>query len=188
MKIKFRTVPDPILRKKSKAVPSPDEPIGGDKKLSNFIKKLKKALIEAENPPGVGLSAVQIGKLWRIFLARKDSKSEPMVFINPTITWQSKKLTTGIPDRENKLEGCLSVPGYYGLVKRAKKIKLKYYIIHNSKFIIHHSIFSGFLATVIQHEMDHLNGILFIDRVLEQKNKLYKVEKEDEKEVLQPIL
>lgn len=165
---KFITVPNPILRKKSKPVRKIDQ------KISKFIKELKKALIKAQEPPGVGLSAVQIGKLVRIFAARKDLQFKPKVFINPEITWKSKELTDGVPKRENKLEGCLSVPNYYGLVRRAKKIKLRW---QNENGQRQTAKFSDFLATVIQHEMDHINGILFVDRVLEQGNKLYKVEK-----------
>ena len=174
---KFITVPNPILRKKSKPINKIN------KGILDLIKELKKSLIKTQDPPGVGLSAVQIAKPLRIFVARKDIKSKPKAFINPEITWRSKELTKGIPSysngnptQENKLEGCLSVPGYYGLIKRAKKIKLKYQTIHQSQITNHQSLFTGFLATVIQHELDHLNGILFIDRVLEQGNKLYKME------------
>jgi len=169
MKIKIRTVPDPILRKKSKPVKTIDP------KINKVIKELKTALLKASNPPGVGLSAVQIGKLFRIFVARENLQAEPQVFINPEITWRSKELTNGVPDKKNKLEGCLSIPGYYGLVKRHQAIRLKY---RNSQFAIRNSQFTGFLATVIQHEIDHLNGILFVDRVLKQGNKLYKLERD----------
>ena len=166
----FITVPNPILRKKSKLV---NLSAGGDQKTLKLINEMKKALVEAQDPPGVGLSAVQIDKLWRVFLAREDVKSKPKVFINPKITWRSKEMTNGIPGRENKFEGCLSIPGYFGLVKRHKKIKLRWQM---SDGRWQRKEFSGFIATVIQHEMDHLNGILFIDRVLEQRNKIYKLE------------
>ena len=171
--VKFITVPNPILRKKSKPV----RQIDAD--LRRLIKELKKALVKAHDPQGVGLSAVQINELKRIFLARPSIKTKPQVFINPKIIWRSQKLISGVSGRKNNLEGCLSVPGYYGLVKRHQEIKLRYQTIHNSKFVIHHSKFKGFLATVIQHELDHLNGILFIDRVLEQGNKLYKIEADE---------
>jgi peptide deformylase len=166
---KFVTVPDPSLRKRSKPVEKIDQ------KILKWIKELKKALVEAHDPPGVGLSAVQIGKPIRIFLARKDVKFKPKVFINPEITWQSKAVTDGVPNRQNKLEGCLSVPNYYGIVHRAKQIKLRWQDESRQRQT---AKFSGFLATVIQHEMDHINGILFIDRVLEQGNKLYQIEDE----------
>lgn len=176
---KFITVPNPILRKKSKPINKIN------KGILDLIKELKKSLIKAQDPPGVGLSAVQIDQLKRIFVARKDIKSEPKAFINPEITWRSKELTNGVPSysngdptQENKVEGCLSVPGYYGLVKRAKKIKLKYYTLDAMHYTLEEKtqVFSNFLATVIQHELDHLNGVLFIDRVLKQGNKLYKME------------
>lgn len=160
------TVPQPLLHQKSQPVS-----LTSAHRISKLIKELTRVLVEAENPPGIGLSAVQIGKPVQIFLARKDLQSPSQAFINPEIIWKSKAMTDNTP-----LEGCLSVPGYYGLIQRHQEIKLKYQTIHNSEFVIHHSKFKGFLATVIQHEMDHLNGILFIDRVLKQGNKLYKVQ------------
>lgn len=166
---KFSTVPNPILRKKSKPVKKIDQ------KILKLIEELKKSLIEAQEPPGIGLSAVQIGKPLRIFAARKNIQSEAKVYINPEIIWQSKELTDGIPKRKNKLEGCLSVPGYYGLIRRFQKIKLRW---QTTKGQWQTAKFSGFQATVIQHEIDHLNGILFVDRVFEQGNKLYKLEKD----------
>lgn len=195
---KIITVPNPVLRKKSKAVTKVN------RSVVDLIKALKKTLDKAEEPKGVGLSAVQIGKPVRIFLARQDPDSEAQVFINPKITWKSKEMTDGVTppdgdrkpktedskeDREQKSasggekkrpEGCLSVPGYYGVVKRHKKIKLKYYTLYPRRYTLKEKtkLFSGFLATVIQHELDHLNGILFIDRVLEQGGKLYKIEED----------
>ena len=80
-------------------------------------------------------------------------------------------MTESVPEIETDYEGCLSVPGYLGKVKRHQTIKLRY---QNLKGQEKESKFSGFLATVIQHEMDHLSGILFIDRVLKQKGKIYK--------------
>ena len=163
------TVPHPLLRQKSQPVS-----LASANQISKLIKELTQVLVETKNPAGVGLSAVQIGQPLRIFLARPSIKDEPQVFINPGIIWQSKKMTDGIPDKPvNNLEGCLSVPGYHGLVQRHQEIKLRYQTIHHSNHI---SKFKDFLATVIQHEMDHLNGILFIDRALEQGNKLYKVQ------------
>jgi len=166
---KIITVPNPILRKKSKPIAK------FDKKTTRLAEELKKAIIESYDPPGVGLSAVQIGKPLRIFVTRKNIQSKPKVLINPEIIWQSKELTDGVPGKKNRLEGCLSVPNYYGLVHRAKKIKLRW---QDEKEQWQIRKFSGFLATVIQHEIDHLNGVLFIDRVLEQGNKLYRLEKD----------
>lgn len=160
--VQFVTVPNPLLRQKSK----PARQIDG--RTQRLIKDLKKALVQAKDPPGVGLSAVQINQPVRIFLARKDIKSKPRVFINPEIDWQSKKLA-------NNLEGCLSVPGYHGLVQRHEAIKLHWQMANGGWRT---EKFSGFLATVIQHELDHLNGILFIDRVLAQGNKIYRIEKD----------
>ena len=91
-----------------------------------------------------------------------------------------------MPERENKLEGCLSIPKIWGKVKRAKTLSLRY---QDEKGNIHKEKFSGFIATIIQHETDHINGILFTQRVLEQKGKLYQTGKDEEgKEVLEEII
>lgn len=171
--------PNPILTQPAKPV----EKI--DKKVLEFIEEMKKILIETENPKGVGLAAPQVGKPWRIFITRPHPKSEIQVFINPEIIWKSKEMTNGVPERENKLEGCLSIPGVWGLVKRYQTIKLKYKTPDGK---LHTKKFSGFLATIIQHEMDHLNGRLFPNHVLEQKGKFYKIIKDNnDKENLQEI-
>jgi len=146
---------------------------------------MKKTLLATENPKGVGLAAPQIGESLKIFITKPFPKSEIQVFLNPEIIWKSEKLTEGVPERENKLEGCLSVPGIWGLVRRHQSIKLKY-LSPDGKIRVQK--FSGFLATIIQHEMDHLEGRLFSARVLEQHGKFYKIEKNAEgKEFLQEL-
>ena len=182
MKLEIRTVPDPILRRKSKPVVK----ISSKGRQASGLKQLAQAMIDfikcgpedlsanrRSKRIGVGLSAVQIGKPLRLFVAYSPKSKKDLVFVNPKITWRSKKLTDGVPERESKHEGCLSVPGYLGIVKRAEAIRLRYRTLAGRE---QERRFSGFFATVIQHEMDHLNGVLFIDRALEQKGKIYKLE------------
>ena len=108
-----------------------------------------------------------------------------MVFVNPEIIWYSKIKTEGVPESKNKYEGCLSVPGLWAILKRAKIIKIKYQTENGTLQV---RKFSGLTATVIQHEYDHLEGILFIDRALQQKSPIYQLEKEKEgKEYLKEI-
>lgn len=156
-----------------------------DKRLDTLIETMKRTLIATNNPKGVGLAAPQIGESWRVFITRPTEKSAIRVFINPEISFASPELTDGVPERDNKLEGCLSIPNVWGKVKRASKIKLAY-IDEIGK--IHEETFEGFLATIIQHETDHVNGILYTQRVLEQKGKLFQTGKDkDGKEVLEEI-
>lgn len=156
-----------------------------DKRLGRLIETMKRTLIATNNPKGVGLAAPQIGQSWRVFITRPTEKSAIRVFINPEISFASTELTDGVPERDNKLEGCLSIPNVWGKVKRASKIKLKYI---NEKGENHEETFEGFLATIIQHETDHVNGILYTQRVLEQKGKLYQTGKDkDGKEILEEI-
>lgn len=183
-------VPHPILRQKSKPVAQIDT------KVIGFIKQLQHTLVHQHNPKGVGLSAVQVGKLWRIFvtylpLPRRSASAggsrHIRIFINPTIVSVSKKLTLG-PHKPQAtsykpiLEGCLSIPRIYGPVWRHQWIKLKYQSVNTSdggaptgddSSEVKTAKFSGFPARVIQHEMDHLDGILFTDRCLAANLPLY---------------
>ena len=192
MKLKIMTAPDPILRQKSRPVA---KRASGLKKLAGQMTDLIKNGPEGQRI-GVGLSAVQVGKLIRLFVTYNPETKKDLIFINPEIIWKSKKLTNGVPtplcpanrrgfeghSSENKYEGCLSAPSVFGLVKRHWTIKVRWLDLDGKN---HARKFSGFLATVIQHEIDHLNGILFIDRILKQKGKIYKLEKENNgKEVL----
>ncbi len=156
-----------------------------DKRLAKLIEEMKQTLIATKSPKGVGLAASQIGESWRIFLTRPTEKSEIRIFINPVIIKQSEEKTDGVPERDNKLEGCLSIPAIWGKVKRAKSLTLSY---QNEGGNHHEEEFSGFLATIIQHETDHTNGILYTQRVLEQKGKLYQTARDKEgKESLEEI-
>lgn len=174
---KIITVPNPLLRKKSKNVTLNQE-------ILDLVKELEKTVRETEGVKGVGLSAVQIGIPKRVFIAYSNKSRKFLVFINPEIVWKSKRLISGVP-QDNRLEGCLSVPGVWGKVLRHQVIKLRYQTI-SGQIITRR--FRGFLGIICQHEYDHLEGILFTDRVLEQKNKLYELKKDEEgKEHLEEV-
>lgn len=163
-------VPDPILTTPSKRITSIN------KKVLEFIEGMKQTLVGAKNPKGVGLAAVQVGRNVRIFITRPYPKSPLSVFINPEILTTSAEKTDGVPERGNKFEGCLSIPNVWGIVHRHQSVRLSYQTPDGKK---HTRTFTGFPATIAQHEMDHINGILFTQRVLEQKNKLYKITGKD---------
>lgn len=156
-----------------------------DKRLAALIRDMKSALRAATNPKGVGLAAPQIGEPWRIFITRPTEKSAIRVFINPKIARASYAKTDGVPERENKLEGCLSIPKIWGRVKRTGELTLHY---QDETGAPHREKFTGFIATIIQHETDHTNGILFVQRVLQQKGKLYEsATDENGKEILEEV-
>ncbi|HET7099142.1 MAG TPA: peptide deformylase [Patescibacteria group bacterium] len=166
---------NPILRAKSKPVTKVD------KKTLEVIKDLKDTLKTQKIPEGVGLAAPQIGKNVRIFLA--DYKGFERVVINPEIVSISKKKVANKEKGKNKneiLEGCLSLPFYYGPLTRANKVTLKYL---NEKGEEIKEDFTDFNAQIVLHEIDHLDGILFVDRLLEDKRTLYKVENDEWEEV-----
>jgi len=176
---KIITIPNPLLRQKSTAVD-----INAQTKA--LIKQLKETLVAEEGTiKGVGLAAVQIRAPKKVFLAYSKKSNKILTFINPRITWYSKSKTKGVPDSKNKYEGCLSLPNKWGIVCRAKAIKITY---QSESGIIQSRKFADQIATIIQHEYDHLFGILFIDRILEQKGKIYELAKdENDKEYLKEI-
>ncbi len=173
------TVPNKVLITPAKTVNKID------KKIMQIVAQMKKDLLNKISPKGVGLAATQIGISLRIFITRPTENSPIDVYINPEITKVSREIGEIVrPDegkpslrREKKLEGCLSIPNVWGYLKRPKKVKLRYMDLSGKT---QEKEFSGFMATIVQHETDHLNGILFTQRVLEQKEKLYEIE-EDEK-------
>lgn len=157
-----------------------------DKKLGKIIDEMKTSLRATRKPKGVGLAAPQVGLALRLFITRPKDDDPIRVFINPEVINHSETQTDGVPDRNNKLEGCLSIDAIWGKVKRATAISLRY---QDESGVSHEEAFTGFLATIIQHETDHTNGILFTHRVLEQKGKLFQtVTDEDGKEVLEELL
>jgi peptide deformylase len=182
------TVPSQVLRTPTKPVTSLDT------RVQKVIEDMYKTLRKTKNPQGVGLAAPQIGVSLKIFLARPDPNGEISLFINPEIVKFSQKQID--PHKKKGVyEGCLSIPGHYAPVRRAMSVTVKYQTINNSPLLFPSlnlregaggellektEVFTGFPAHVIQHEMDHLNGILFIDRVLEQNVKLYKVKDKDD--------
>lgn len=151
---------NPELRQKSKAVKKLDA------KVKNIIKDLKDTLVVQKDPEGVGLAAPQIGKFVRIFVMRHEDNSLETV-INPEIVTISK-----LSKKDTKvLEGCLSIPHYYGPLSRAKEITIRYMNEEGEKVT---KSYSKFNAQIVQHEIDHLEGKLFVDHLLEQKKPLYK--------------
>lgn len=147
-----------------------------DKRVKNLINDLKDTLAIQKDPEGVGLAAPQIGVNLRVFYAKY--KNLELLAINPEIiAVNSTKYKVRQTKRSEILEGCLSLPHYYGPLKRGSYVKLKY-LDENGKEVVEE--FNGFNAQIILHEIDHLDGILFIDRLLEQKKKLYKLTENDE--------
>jgi peptide deformylase len=165
---------DPILRRQAKPVSKID------KKVKDLIKDLKDTLAVQKNPEGVGLAAPQIGKGLRVFLA-KDRDFE-RVIINPEILEIQKITKKNKVDRRKKeiLEGCLSIPFYYGPLERSPKVTVRY-LSESGRSLT--ETFEGFRAQIILHEIDHLEGVLFVDHIISEGKSLYKVEGDEWEEV-----
>lgn len=170
--------PHEVLSQKAKEV------IGHPPKIDpEILAEMEKALDSADDPKGVGLAAPQVGISEAFFITKPTDRSKLSVFINPKIIsfdedqTKSKRKRKG---KEKKLEGCLSLKDIWGEVRRNNALTLEYYDENGKK---HTRKFKGFMATIVQHEMDHLDGILFPKRVLEQKGKLYRSSKDDKGEL-----
>lgn len=179
-------VPDKTLRQKS----SPIKKI--DSKTIDFIDQLSNTLINKTNPPGVGLSAVQVGHPISVFVtylpkdrslpANKWDKSnlQLTIYINPQIVKTSRKTTLGGSKNRPSIEGCLSIPHLWGPVYRHDWVELRYQTLDpDNKLIDTSERFKSFSARVIQHEYDHLQGILFTDHNQRDNLPLYMEENKE---------
>jgi len=148
--------PDPILKKISKPV----------KVVDGYLRALMDDMLETMYAaPGIGLAAIQVGVPKRVMVIdihEDDEKPEPQFFVNPEITWVSEKFNS-------YSEGCLSVPEQYSMVDRPSECSLKYLDYDGKTQEIKAT---GLLATCIQHEIDHLEGILFIEHISSLKKQM----------------
>ena len=155
--LNIRTIPDKILRLKAKEV----ENINGE--IAKLAKDMLDTMYEA---PGIGLAAPQVGESLRLIVFdiwHTEEKPDPHILINPVITAKEGE--------ELGEEGCLSVPGIRAEVKRSFAVEVKGYDLSEKEIVFQAD---GLLARVIQHEIDHLDGILFIDRLSRIKRELIK--------------
>jgi peptide deformylase len=163
--------PDPILRQKTEEIKEVD------KNLLKEIKDLKKILKNGEN--AAGLAAPQIGLNRKFFGSKELGKGEVQIFINPKIEKKYgekiyPKLVDEKKEEQDFLEGCLSFPNFFGTVKRLLKIDVSWQDFEKRKLVIKHKSLEGFEAIVWQHESDHLDGIVFVDHIKEEKGKFFK--------------
>lgn len=175
--LKILTVPNPVLSSPTKPV------IEIDNLIKKIVSNMEKVLTSQNDPPGVGLAANQVGLDLSIFIIRPTEKSKTKIFINPKIVKSSQTLIErerNDPSKKRKkkikLEGCLSIPRIWGPVKRSDRVFLKYQDLTGKKYL---KWFTGFEAIIIQHEMDHLNGVVFTQRSIEQKGQIYREEKDE---------
>ncbi len=149
-------LPDPLLREVSKPIETVD---------AELLKLADDMLETMYDAPGIGLAAIQIGvarRLLVIDVAREDEPKAPMVFINPEIVRSSD-------ERSVYEEGCLSIPDYYAEVERPAAVTVKHIGRDGKEHLVEAD---GLLATCLQHEIDHLNGVLFIDYISRLKREM----------------
>ncbi|WP_163266005.1 peptide deformylase [Chelativorans alearense] len=146
-------LPDPKLRQASRPV----------ERIDDDVRKFADDMLETMyDAPGIGLAAIQVGEPRRLLVldvAEKDAPPAPQVFINPEIVARSD-------ERSVHEEGCLSIPDYYAEVERPAAVTVKYVDLDGKEQVVEAD---GILATCLQHEIDHLNGVLFIDHLSKLK-------------------
>jgi len=146
-------LPDPQLKRVSEPVTA----------VTQDIRALAADMLDTMyDAPGIGLAAIQIGVAKRVVtidLAKQDEVRSPIVFLNPEITWESEEMAL-------YEEGCLSIPEYYEEVERPAVVKVRYMDLDGKTREIEAD---GLMATCIQHEIDHLDGVLFIDHLSKLK-------------------
>jgi peptide deformylase len=143
------TAPDPRLKVKARPVPAVDAQVR--RLMDDMLETMYHAI-------GIGLAAPQVGVASRVIVvdvAREGEKPQPLRLANPEILWRSPELLTAN-------EGCLSLPEHYAEVVRPAEIRLRY-LDHENEIRELHA--DGLLATCLQHEIDHLDGVLFVDHV-----------------------
>ena len=149
-------LPDPVLRQVSSPIAQVDD----------VVRKLSDDMLDTMyDAPGIGLAAVQVGipkRMLVIDLHKEGEEKQPQIFINPEILRSSD-------ERSAYEEGCLSIPDYYAEVERPAKVTVKYVDISGKEQLLETE---GLLATCLQHEIDHLNGVLFIDYISRLKREM----------------
>jgi|SRR6056297_2331745 len=155
MEMRLRLYGDRVLREKAEAVTTFDD------QLHELIEEMATLMYKED---GAGLAGPQVGLKKRIFIEDDGSGSGWKAYINPEISYFSE-------EKDVAEEGCLSIPDIFENVERSKEIKLTYQMVDGT---VQEEVLSGYLARIIQHETDHLNGILFIDHISKIKKRLLK--------------
>ncbi len=173
--MKIITVPHPTLRQSAAPI------MKVDKKTVSLISDLAKTLKNKRNPRGVGLAAPQVDNLIRAFAidqSGKEHEQDIKVFLNPVITKHSFNKSLGEDPKAPTLEGCLSIPKLYGPVPRWEWVEVEFDEIVEGELQRQKARFDWYIARVFQHELDHLDGVLFTDYSLEYDLPLYQENEE----------
>lgn len=163
MSLKLRIIPDPVLRKLAAPITAMD------KGTSRFMQEMLDTMYESH---GVGLAAPQVGDLRRVIVmdtAEKQSPAHALLMANPEILWKSEETFT-------YNEGCLSIPGQYAEITRPKRVRVGFIDIKGARQEVE---LEDLASSCVQHEIDHLNGVLFFDYISKMKRDMMirKVEK-----------
>ncbi|GIW63624.1 MAG: peptide deformylase [Patescibacteria group bacterium] len=164
--------PFKILKAPDKRLTTPVKPVTKfDAKLKKIAQRMIATLDVQTDPPGVGLAANQVGLDLAMFVVKKHKNDTPLVVINPQILAKGQLIDNLEDSASCSLEGCLSIPKIWSPVDRYDWVKIKFQDLDGRTII---KKFKALDSVIVQHEIDHLNGILFTKRVIEQNKNLYK--------------
>ena len=164
--MKIISAPNKVLNTKSENIKNID------RNIKKIISEMAKCLESQKDPQGVGLAAPQVGLNLRLFIMKPLTDSKHQALINPKILsfFDKKQTKTSKKTVKSKLEGCLSIPRIWSPIKRRYGVNIEYTDLNEN---IIKKTFTGYQAIIVQHEIDHLDGILFTQRALEQKSQLF---------------
>ena len=155
-KLNIINVPDPLLKTVS-------DPVG---QVDDTLRRLMDDMLETMyDAPGIGLAAIQVAVPKRVIVVDVDGDDEtpkPLFLVNPEIIWESEEFSV-------YNEGCLSVPEHYAEVERPASVKVRYFDYHGQQ---QEELMEGLKSTCVQHEIDHLNGVVFIDYLTKLKRNM----------------
>lgn len=163
----------PVVKIPNKVLTTPTKQVKKiDAKIKKLIADMEETLVSQTDPEGVGLAATQVGVSLSLFIMKPSKKSPVRVFINPVIKEIVAKTQEKVEKKDkSSLEGCLSIDRIWSPIRRPQRILVIYL---NENGTEKEEWFEGFDAVIVQHEVDHLQGILFTKRAIEQNKRIFK--------------
>jgi peptide deformylase len=174
--MKIVTIPNTVLT-------TPTKPVTAiDARIKKLVVEMEKTLMAQTDPEGVGLAATQVGMNLSLFIVKNNPQEKTRVFINPKII-STEELPASPLATRGRMEGCLSIPRIWAPLARARRVTVEYQDLEGA---LHTRTFTGLQSTIVLHEVDHLNGVLFTQRCLENNIPLYE-ERGDSLELMKTI-
>lgn len=163
----------PLVKVPNKVLTTPTKPVKKiDAKIQKLLIDMEETLVSQTDPEGVGLAATQVGYSISLFIIKPSKKAKTRAFINPIIKEVIANTQKTVEKKDkSSLEGCLSIDRIWSPIRRPQKVLLSFQDAQGNN---QEEWFEGFDAVIVQHEVDHLQGILFTQRAIEQNKRIFK--------------